>query len=178
MSLANLTVTTRVCVAGIVRVTAVQTFDPLDISCTLASVGFGLADRLGSSLQVLPDTLVESAILIIVEPCVAIVSACIPTLAPAVRDMTSWSIIEYKKMILRITNTQFEPDRPLSVERATVEELPMFEGMKQPIRPRLGVRYDSLDILFDFSRRLSGEKRDLKSEHARGVQREIDVDAS
>ncbi|KAL9578252.1 MAG: hypothetical protein Q9212_005830 [Teloschistes hypoglaucus] len=103
------------------------------------------------------DTVAESAILIVVEPCVAIISACIPTLAPAYRDMTSWSIIEYKKMVCRLTNTAFEPEpkRSSSVERAVVDDGPMSERRPKTARPRMGLRYGSMDETMEFVMRSS-----------------------
>ncbi|KAL8808036.1 MAG: hypothetical protein Q9182_000314 [Xanthomendoza sp. 2 TL-2023] len=57
--------------------------------------------------------------LIIVEPCVAIISVCLPTMGPALQDLASYSTIEYLKMICRI-KTAVAPQRPPSVERAMV----------------------------------------------------------
>lgn len=159
MSSVNVTIGTRVCISGIARIAAIHTFDASDISCTSTSGQVRLDDRLSTSSLVLSDTIARSAILIVVEPCVAIISACIPTLAPAYRDTKSWSIIEVKKMFCRLTHTVFvfEPERPSSVERAVVDDAPMSEREPKTARPRLGLglRLDSMDEILESALRSS-----------------------
>ena len=67
-------------------------------------------------MTTITDTVVPSAILIIAEPCVAIISICLPTMLPVLRDLASWSTIEYKKMMCRI-KTALDGQNPPDSER-------------------------------------------------------------
>lgn len=57
--------------------------------------------------------------LVIVEPCLAVICVCLPTIAPALQDIASYSTIEYLKMICRI-KTAVAPQRSPSTERAEI----------------------------------------------------------
>ncbi|KAL8825460.1 MAG: hypothetical protein Q9170_007783 [Blastenia crenularia] len=104
-----------VCIADIVRIWAASTFDYTDLSYTIAI----------------------SATMIIAEPCVAIISICLPTTLPVIRDARSYSIIEYKKMMLRIT-TVLEgrppspplPKRAMTEDSATKGRAPVYGGVR------------------------------------------------
>ncbi|KAL8751151.1 MAG: hypothetical protein Q9199_006610 [Rusavskia elegans] len=65
------------------------------------------------------DAIAPAAMLIIVEPCVAIICVCLPTIVPALQDIASYSTIEYLKTICRI-RTAVASERSPSVERAEV----------------------------------------------------------
>ncbi|KAL8805634.1 MAG: hypothetical protein Q9200_005357 [Gallowayella weberi] len=88
------------------------------------------------------DAIAPAAMLIIVEPCVAIISVCLPTMGPALQDLASYSTIEYLKMICRI-KTAVAPQRPPSVERAMVYTPSGWR--EEPTRVRDGV-LDSLSL--------------------------------
>lgn len=66
------------------------------------------------------DAIAPAAMLIIVEPCVAIICVCLPTIAPGLQDIASYSTIEYLKMVCRI-KTAVASERIPSVERAEVD---------------------------------------------------------
>lgn len=73
------------------------------------------------------DTITTSATLIMVEPCVAIISICLPTIHPVLRDLIAWSTIEYLKMLYRIKRViqgdLLETPKTDDVERAEVEPM-------------------------------------------------------
>ena len=65
------------------------------------------------------DYIAPIFMLLVVEPCIAIICICLPTIAPALQDITSYSTIEYLKMVCRI-KTAVALERSPSVERAEV----------------------------------------------------------
>ncbi|KAI4239880.1 MAG: hypothetical protein L6R40_005432 [Gallowayella cf. fulva] len=97
------------------------------------------------TIQTPTDAIVPAAMLIIVEPCVAIISVCLPTMGPALQDIASYSTIEYLKMICRI-KTAVAPNRPPSVERAAAHS---SFGSREPGVAGLGLasREDPLDAI-------------------------------
>ncbi|KAL9597902.1 MAG: hypothetical protein Q9219_004855 [cf. Caloplaca sp. 3 TL-2023] len=72
------------------------------------------------AIFLLGNTIINSAILIVVEPCVAIISICLPTMMPALRDLASYTTIEYLKAICRI-KTAFQKEGQ-SGEQAMIHE--------------------------------------------------------
>ncbi|KAL8667139.1 MAG: hypothetical protein Q9168_007334 [Polycauliona sp. 1 TL-2023] len=77
----------------------------------------------GQTLLTIPlrsaDTIVPIEILLVIEPCIAIIGICLPTIGPALQDIASYSTIEYKKMMCRIKMAT-ERERSPSVERAEI----------------------------------------------------------
>ncbi|KAL8993560.1 MAG: hypothetical protein Q9169_006256 [Polycauliona sp. 2 TL-2023] len=65
------------------------------------------------------DDIAPIAILLVVEPCIAIIFICLPTIGPALQDIASYSTIEYKKFMCRIKMAS-EPERSPSVQRAEI----------------------------------------------------------
>lgn len=65
------------------------------------------------------DTITTATLLIIVEPCVAIISVCLPGIQPIPRDIASWSIIEYMKIVARF-QTAMHGERASDVEIADI----------------------------------------------------------
>ncbi|CAL8582426.1 hypothetical protein XPA_008090 [Xanthoria parietina] len=86
-----------VCVAGALRMSSIHGFKTKDLSYAIA----------------------PAAMLVIVEPCLAVICVCLPTIAPALQDIASYSTIEYLKMICRI-KTAVAPQRSPSTERAEI----------------------------------------------------------
>ncbi|KAL8896769.1 MAG: hypothetical protein Q9207_007546 [Kuettlingeria erythrocarpa] len=69
-----------VCVVGIIRITSISAFNPADLSYTITTV----------------------ILLIVAEPCVAMISICLPGIQPVLQDIAAYSTIEYLKMLCRI----------------------------------------------------------------------------
>ncbi|KAI4107060.1 MAG: hypothetical protein LQ339_002756 [Xanthoria mediterranea] len=65
------------------------------------------------------DAIAPAAMLVIVEPCLAVICVCLPTIAPALQDIASYPTIEYLKMICQI-KTAVAPERSPSTERAEI----------------------------------------------------------
>ncbi|KAL9629840.1 MAG: hypothetical protein Q9204_005049 [Flavoplaca sp. TL-2023a] len=82
-----------------------------------------------------------AAKLIIIEPCVAIICVCLPTIRPALQDIAAWSTIEYFKMIRRIKDA-VAPESSPSVERAKVYT-PMAMREDKFDRPIMGLPWAS-----------------------------------
>ncbi|KAL8933472.1 MAG: hypothetical protein Q9216_006349 [Gyalolechia sp. 2 TL-2023] len=94
------------------------------------------------------DTIRTWAILVISEPCVAIISICLPTTLPVLRDIASYTTIEYKKALCRIT-TVLEEIRPSS-EQVTMEVSETRSNV--PLHtPQLGIRHAPADEIIEVS---------------------------
>ncbi|KAL8764111.1 MAG: hypothetical protein Q9184_000253 [Pyrenodesmia sp. 2 TL-2023] len=90
-----------VCVAGIIWICSISTFDTADLSYTLTT----------------------AALLVVVEPCVAIISVCLPGIQPVLSDIASYLTIEHMKMGARI-QTAINRESASDVETAMVYNAP------------------------------------------------------
>ncbi|KAI4175543.1 MAG: hypothetical protein LQ346_008056 [Caloplaca aetnensis] len=92
-----------VCLVGIIRITSISTFNPANLSCTFISapsVNPALTQWLTD--MVIPDSISTVFLVVVVEPCVAIISVCLPGIQPVLQDIAAYSTIEYLKMLCRI----------------------------------------------------------------------------
>ncbi|KAL8725005.1 MAG: hypothetical protein Q9166_007628 [cf. Caloplaca sp. 2 TL-2023] len=92
------------------------------------------------------DAIVPAVILIIVEPCVAIISVYVPTIAPSLQDVASYSIIEYLNKVCRIQTAV--GNRPSSVEQAMICT-PTGNEHRELKTAELGGRQDMLDEVLE-----------------------------